>query len=357
MINQALNKLYSKINMILIFMYKIAGAALLSLTAMAILAYAILFVFYAFNRSWAMPIILTPAHEQVLSFQSRIVDIENMYNLLRINYDSAKTIKLLLTKHIKEIEHLLHRTKKSILVESENLNVTRKSLEDLVSEQKKNINQTNISLVKAQEMIANLEQELKAGLITRSRANEVQIQLQSAINAETNSRIASADLDEKINALQARSTTLKGGATSIAAITDLSQELKLTETLDEMKIKLETAIATLEVTQTSVENTEQFLKAAKESPYYAAFNNTVNVLFIQYDNLRHVKVGDPIYDCYLQILMCHRVGTVRKLYADEQYAKHPLFRTDIKGVFALVDIDTDAARSLDVFIGRKPLFL
>jgi hypothetical protein len=97
---------------------------------------------------------------------------------------------------------------------------------------------------------------------------------------------------------------------------------------------------------------------AKSSPYFLALRAPVTVLFIPYDNLKNAKVGAPVYDCLLQVIICTKVGSIAKVYDAEEYARHPLFKTDIKGRFAEATFtNIEAAKSNVLFINGKPLLI
>jgi hypothetical protein len=123
-------------------------------------------------------------------------------------------------------------------------------------------------------------------------------------------------------------------------------------------VDAETAKESIEQLRTSVAEGERVLEVAKQSPYYLALSKDVFVAFIQYENMDTVKPGAPVYDCLLQIILCRNVGTVTQVYDAEEYARHPLFKSDIKGKFAGIDFGVKkSSESSVVFIGHKPLLL
>jgi hypothetical protein len=68
-------------------------------------------------------------------------------------------------------------------------------------------------------------------------------------------------------------------------------------------------------------------------------------------------VGAPVYDCYLNMVACRKVGTVKQTFTGEEHAIHPIFRTDIRGFMVQMELDhPESAKSKTVFLNRKPLF-
>jgi hypothetical protein len=57
------------------------------------------------------------------------------------------------------------------------------------------------------------------------------------------------------------------------------------------------------------------------------------------------------------MILCRKVGMVKLLFAGEEHAIHPIFRTDIRGFMIQMQLDhPESAKSKTVFLNRKPLF-
>jgi hypothetical protein len=77
---------------------------------------------------------------------------------------------------------------------------------------------------------------------------------------------------------------------------------------------------------------------------------------VPYDDQASAKVGAPIYDCYLNMVLCRKVGTVKQIFLGEEQITHPIFKTLVRGVMIQMDLShPDSAKSKTVFLGRKPL--
>lgn len=100
------------------------------------------------------------------------------------------------------------------------------------------------------------------------------------------------------------------------------------------------------------------ITTAKQSPYYlnASGGRTLYFAFVPYDDQTHAVVGSPIYDCYLNMILCRNVGTVKQIFAGEEQAIHPIFKTQIRGFLIQMTLDhVESAKSKTVFLGRKPV--
>jgi hypothetical protein len=89
----------------------------------------------------------------------------------------------------------------------------------------------------------------------------------------------------------------------------------------------------------------------------AAGGQTLYFAFVPYDDQASAVAGRPIYDCYLNMIACRKVGTVNQIFAGEETAIHPIFKTNMRGFLMQMNLDhPDSAKSKTLFLGRKPLF-
>ena len=107
-----------------------------------------------------------------------------------------------------------------------------------------------------------------------------------------------------------------------------------------------------------IDRLKQALATAKQTPYYLSVSGgrLLYFAFVPYDNQRHISIGTAVYDCYLNMVLCRKVGTVKQVFAGEEHAIHPIFRTDIRGFLIQMQLDNpESAKSKTVFLNRKPL--
>jgi hypothetical protein len=64
-----------------------------------------------------------------------------------------------------------------------------------------------------------------------------------------------------------------------------------------------------------------------------------------------------VYGCLLNLVLCHQVGTIRRVFSDEVTDVHPVFKKPIRGVLVQLELaDVNAAKDYVLFLGRKPLW-
>lgn len=348
-----------KINNTVVAFYRSLAFVLLSLYLVAVIGYVALIGVYIASRSWAAPLTLSPSQERVLAFQPQVANLESNLLKQRVELQAAEaklSTDIVQLDRVSEMLRLLDGAQKT---ESRQLARTNVSIGKLLKDKRANIAETEKTIADAKAMLKTVDDELAAGLITRDTAQGRRISLQAAINSATDARTAALALQEQARVARSGSRTLAGKeATSLVALQSLQEALSLRALHAQLTVETETARLTVEQLKTAIADGVRVLEVAKTSPYHLALRQSVSVVFVPYDNLKNVVIGESIYDCYLHVIVCRKVGVVERLYEAEEYARHPLFKTDLKGRLVMVKFDLEkASQSQVVFIGGKPLFL
>lgn len=337
--------------------YRITMAAILLLIVAGVMSYLFLMGFYAVNRNWCAPIVLSPTQEKVLAYQPQVSALEAALLKNRVDLATATEKYRVITQQMADTRALIDRFDAAAHSESYALALTEADIRSALGRKRKDAMQTEKAAAGVKPMLASVDADLAAGLITKDQAMSRRLNVQSVMNAITDSHISEITLREQARAAATASRTLGGGqASSLTALQSLTNEAQLRMTLAQAMVDAETARQSVDQLRATVANAERVLSVAKRSPYYLALTRSVPVVFVQYDNLTNATLGAPVFDCYLQVIACRRVGTIEHVYDAEEYARQPLFKTDIKGRFARVNFSvTSAEQSPVVFIGYKPL--
>jgi hypothetical protein len=344
------NKFFSTI-------YRLLAVKFLIVIFIIAIGYAFLVSFFVVSDTWAVPIVLSPAQSRVLSFQPQIAALQTNLNKQRIELATAQATVIALGAQIEQVGSLIGRVGKSIASEANQLSSTGNALSSLAEKKKSDIKATEISVSDARSLMSKVDEELAAKLITSDQAAQRRISLQGALNSSTDAKAASIQLDRTMDQMKQAANTLRGGSTSLIGITSIKQAQELRALMAQLGIQYTTAEKTVLLLTESIKEQERVLVVAKTSPYYRALTNSITVGFVPYENMDSVKTGMDVYDCYLKVFLCSKVGEVGSIYEAEEYASHPLFKTDLRGQFIEVRLsDPESARSQVFFIGSKPLF-
>ncbi len=349
---------FERINRFFIFKYKLIGVALLLLCALAVVLYAFLFLFFTFNRSWAAPVTLSPSQERVLAARPQVTMLEAGLDKTKIELNTAKAQVINKQQQINQVKALLSRIHGALRAETKTLAATSREIEHVWKEQSHIVASSKQLLDTADHLEVSIKSELSAGLITKDQAASRYFSVQATRAAAVAAHTQSVQLATQAQQLSDAAGTLSGGATSIQATQTLYQEQQLRSLLAQLEIDLITASGMVDALTKTVADAEHVLAVARTSAYHQAMDRVIYLGFIPYGNFSGVRVGALVYDCALQVIWCKKVGTVTVIYDPEEYARHPLFRTDLKGRMVELELEeSTAASSQVVFIGGKPLLL
>jgi hypothetical protein len=204
-------------------------------------------------------------------------------------------------------------------------------------------------LAQLKQMEVNINKDLAAGLITKNDAITQLSALNQAENAQTDSKIAEVLLTDSV---------LDKTTTGTSSMDVLLKQAELRSEVAQLDVAINVAENEDQEDARQIERLREAIATAKQSPYYlnATGHETLYFAFVPYTNQASALAGGAIYDCYLNMILCRKVGTVEKIFAGEEDATHPIFKTAIRGFLIQMKLDDkDSARSQTVFLGRKPL--
>jgi CII-binding regulator of phage lambda lysogenization HflD len=204
-------------------------------------------------------------------------------------------------------------------------------------------------LVQIHQIEAQIQSDLAAGLITKGDAASQLAALNHAQTDFTDSRIADVMLTDSV----LDKTTI--GTKSLEVI---EKQAELRSDIAQLDVTLSVAEKQLTEDNRQVDRLHDAIAIAKQSPYYLNANGDKRLYFafVPYDNQANATAGAPIYDCYLNMVLCRKVGVVKQVFLGEQVINHPIFKNQVRGLTILMDLShPESAKSETVFLGRKPL--
>jgi hypothetical protein len=306
--------------------------------------------FYAVSSSWAAPLILSAVDEKSLDFREKLVTSQQTIEDLKVDSQKLQSGIAEMEKHRAALLALEPQLQSAIARERAHNRSTGPQLAALDSEKQTDNVKTKAVLAQLKEVEANINKDLAAGLITKGDAATQLSALNQAQNAYTDSKIAEVLLTDSV---------LQKTATGTDSLDVLEKQAELRSEVAQLDIAINVAQKQLYEETRQIDRLHQAIATAKLSPYYlnAAGGQTLYFAFVPYDNQASAVAGRPIYDCYLNMIVCRKVGTVNQVFAGEETAIHPIFKTNLRGFLMQMNLDRpDSAKSKTVFLGRKPLF-
>jgi hypothetical protein len=331
--------------------YRVFAITVLYLVLAGILAYAWVMGFYAVNSSWAAPVILSAEDEKSLDFREKLVTSQQTIEDLKVDTNKLQSGLAEMKKHRGALLELEPELQQAIARERNHNQTTGPELSKLDQQKQADNVKTQQVLAQLKEVESNINKDLAAGLITKGDAATQLSALNTAQGAYTDSKIAEILLTDSV----LDKTTI--GTNSLDV---LEKQAELRSEVAQLDIAISVADKQLTEELRQIDRLRQAITTAKQSPYYLNASGQLRLYFafVPYDNQANALVGSSVYDCYLNMIGCRKVGSVKQLFAGEEQAIHPIFKTQIRGFLIQLNLDNDhaeSAKSKTIFLGRKPV--
>lgn len=324
-----LHKLRASLTSVYLWVYRTMALIVISGSLFFLVGWAFVLLFFLFNNTWIAPTILSTTSDKMLQFQTAYQGAVQNYETVKVAESQAERDLEFANNNAREL-HALGKQMETYMKRTVVLNGRQKQ-GDLTG---------SYAMLKELDVVKQqTEQSRKAGLITNEDAVQTIATIQQFHNSTTDSDITSGTTDITMNT---------------ARVTLIGQ---IAQADNDVHTKQETLVAT----KISLNLAKTVVQALEDSAYLRAMHGGSNLAFIPYDNLHAAKIGASVYDCALTIIVCHKVGTVTKVFKDEQLIDFPLFNVKLsrtaRGVFVEMEMThPEAMKSTIVFVGGKPLF-
>jgi CII-binding regulator of phage lambda lysogenization HflD len=343
---QKLHALHYKL---VITLYRVFAIAVLYLVLIGILAYAWVMGFYAVNSSWAAPVILSAADEKSLDFREKLVTSQQTIEDLKVDTNKLSDGVAEMKKHRAALLALEPQLQTAITREQSHNLVAGPQLETLDKQKLADNAKSQKVLDQLNSVEANIKKDLASGLITQGDAATQLSAVNQARDAYTDSKIAEVLLTDSV----LDKTTVGTGSLNV-----LVKQAELRSEVAQLDVAINVAEKQLQEETRQIDRLRQAITTAKQSPYYlnASGGQTLYFAFVPYDNQAFAAADNAVYDCYLNMILCRRVGSVKQVFPGEEQVIHPIFKTQIRGFLIQMNLDhAESAKSKTVFLGHKPM--
>jgi ribosomal protein S20 len=305
--------------------------------------------FYAVNTSWAAPVILSAADEKSLAFRERLVTSQQTIEDVKVDLQKMQSGIAEMAKHRAALLALEPQLQEAIAREHSHNRATGQQLATLDTQKQADNSKTQSVLARLKEVESNIHKDLAAGLITKGDAATQLSALNQAESSYTDSKIAEVLLTDNV---------LQKTTTGTDSLDVLEKQAELRSEAAQLDVAINVAQKELQEDTRQIDRLREAIATAKQSPYYlnASGGQTLYFAFVPYDNTASAVAANVVYDCYLNMILCRKVGEVKQIFTGEQEAIHPIFKTQIRGFLIQMDLNgKESAKSRTVFLGRKPL--
>jgi len=330
-------------------LYRVFAIATLYAVLGGILCYAFIMGFYAVNSTWAAPVILSASDEKSLDYLEKLVTSKQQLEDLRVDATRMQSELNEMNSHRASLVALDPELQTAIARERSHDQLTGPELQALDAQKQADNAKTQSILLQTQQLAARINKDLAAGLITKGDAATQLAALNQAQDAYTDSKIGEVLLTDSI---------LDKTTTGTKSLDVLEKQAELRSEIAELDVSVNVSEKELQEDDRQIDRLHDAIDTAKQSPYYlnATGTNRLYFAFVPYEDQASAKVGAPIYDCYLDMVLCRKVGTVKQIFLGEEDVIHPIYKTQVRGFMIQMDLShPNSAKSKTVFLGRKPL--
>jgi hypothetical protein len=327
--------------------YKTLGIITLYGVLLGVVAYIGMTLFYAANSTWVAPFIITPTNEKILDMTEKLVESQQSLNALVVDRDRLQGSMGDMLKTKAELDILDKNFQDAIALQKISNKLDSPEITALNARKRADNAKTDRAIKEVIAVESKIDSDLRAGLITQSDAATAKVQLRMSQNTAT---------DGKISEVLLRDVVRSKGPTYPTTADTLAKEAELKSTSVQLGIQIWSGQEQLKTDKTQIVELTRAIATAQGSPYFLATKGNVRFAFAEYGT-NHVYAGVPVYGCWLNMIICHKVGVVERVFSDEERATHPVFHTDIRGIILQLNlIDTEAAKDTVLFLGHAPLW-
>jgi hypothetical protein len=329
--------------------YRIAAVITLYGLLIGIGAYAAVLTFYSTNRSWIAPVLISPSNDRVLSLTAQVVASQQSLSGLMLSTKNLREARPDMVQRRAVLEYLNEQLNAASLQQKADNTASGKELTRLVQQKHADLKATGAMLADIDRSTQDIDRNLKAGLITRSEALQQKTTLAQFRNAYTDAQVSEVVL--KDSARQKLSTDL-------SVVDTISKTIQIKSELAQLELNIKTGDDTIASNLAQIANIQKAIRATLDSPYFVAAQSqhATEFAFVSYENQNVVAPDAPVYNCVLSFIGCQKVGTVSRIFSEEERAINPIFKTDIRGTFIQLSLtEREAIKSKTLFVGRKPL--
>ncbi len=341
--------IYGILYKVTLALYRVFAILTLYVVLGGILIYAFIMGFYALNKSWAAPIILSAYDDKSLDFVQKLVLSRQSIEDLKVDVIRQQTTLDEMAKYRSSLQALDAELQSAIVRERSHDRLTGPELAALEAQKQADNHKTREVLAESHQLETQIKNDLAAGLITKGDAAAQLAALNHADTDYTDSRIAGVMLSDSV---------LDKNTIGTKSLEVLEKQAELRSDIAQLDVTLNVAKQQIFEDNRQIERLREAITVAKQSPYYLNANGTNRLYFafVPYDNQASATVGAPIYDCYLNMVLCRKVGSVQQVFGGEQVINHPIFKTQVRGLTIQMNLSRpESAKSQSVFLGRKPL--
>jgi hypothetical protein len=333
--------------------YRLLGFAVLAVIVIVLVGYVATSLFYALDRSWIVPAVISPTDEKVLALQTELALHETQRDRVLADLDAAERAVAAEQRYQRELTTAITADLGARQVALARV----QSLATSAATARRNVQASSRAFAAAHSV--QLAREYRAGVVDRAAMLDGRYQLAQISTSSLSLAERQVELDTRAGELAAAVAGLSALAGDHVDDTALSYEvLTIKRSYAASKLTLAKALDTRAMLAASLKRLELLIANLAQSGYLRAVRDHATIAVVPYDNASNVHAGVSLHACRAAMLLCRRVGSVLEVLPGEVSVRHPNRERTLRGRMVVLDLDErGAARNEVLFVGGAPLWL
>lgn len=336
---------------------------LVSLVLLAALGYGLVHAaqagYHYVTDAQVAPIILSPDSDLVIPSRLSLASLETERQAAEVRIEAAESGINASEQGVAGLRELRRAVERGLTFSNEITSHTTTSTNDELLHLSDQRALLQTSIAEQEAYLADLRQQLAAGLVGRSALVREQIELSRL-------RVTMLQTERDTLTSQARLQATELERDSLAArdrlprapAPQLLQQREQLARIDLEVLKLRADIqakrADLRAAESQAERLDRLIEQVRARPIYRALEQRQDIAFVPYTQLAHVVPDAPIYDCrWLAMFDCEKVGKVLEIVPGEIAATDP-WGSPARGQYALLYL-ADAASAKAKVLRVRPV--
>jgi hypothetical protein len=338
---------------------KSRAAALVVLgTVLALLVFVVRSVYFVVTDSWVAPVHLSPQNDAVLQLQVKLSREQAEMERVAVEIERIDGDLAAVDAAIVQLSALRAGSSAPLTWQADVHASEQATLERVIGSLREEIQVLERAHARQAELTTAARHDLEAGLIVQRDLQQQEQALDGlAVGlAEKRRMLDQARHEARVVANQTsayREGVHDAGApsggqppASVMPEVAASQERSSRTELELLRLQAErrNLVGMRRVAEQGLARQQELLRELESRPLYRAIHASIDVAFVPYDQLDHVKPGARVMACTWSLILCEHVGTVTEVLPGEVATLDP-WGEMARGQYAILDLsEPDAVR-------------
>lgn len=346
--------------------YNNLGFIIICMILVVVVGYLSTVAFYVLNRSWTIPLILSPYSEKVVASHATMISTQSKQDELTIQKLQTQNRIHMMENEITTNTHYLKVLKSALDAERASKQKMSVQLQKVFDAYDKVLVQSQkAGLGAASTDATHLQRELELGLIDKNSLFQGRMALNHEMLSQVESDLKRIEMRQHLDDISREIRTianledrafLENKETGVSpSLLNWVKEYSAATSENERLLSEQAILQEqLQLLNRNIADYNSVMKSISDSPYFQAFSQNVTISFVPYDNLTAAEEKIPVYACSLLLIWCSKVGTVGKVLEGEVQLDHPFFNKRLRGLMVQLNLEQKAGKTEILHLGKKP---